>query len=243
MGAKYSEPLASLVGSNGALPRAARRGIRFLLHASFTRARLIFAIAQFAGHRTPDHPYRPRGWAGCHPFSPTHGHPSLLATVVFSFKPVLKPFVARLPLGVLSDIWDGEICEQSTPSTRGAALSTILLKSLGIRATEAEVAAAAPSHMGGTEAWYLARYIRLRGLEARLLNGNGFEPNMATPCLLRVRLGTVGHFIPLLGQSEEKFIIGDPLSGKAILTREEPSERYHLTGHCMTVGKLTLPGK
>ncbi len=167
----------------------------------------------------------------------------LLATVALSVVPVVKPFMAPLPMSVLSDIWDGEVCKQSTPSTCGAASTATLLKSFGIAVTEAEVAAAAHSYMGGTEAWYLARHIRSHGLQARFHDGNGFEADIPIPALVGVRLGTVGHFIPLLGRADGKFIIGDPLSGKEILSREELLERYRFTGFYMTVASVTSPKK
>jgi Peptidase C39 family len=167
----------------------------------------------------------------------------LLATVAFSVVPFMKPFVAPLPMSVLSDIWDGDVCKQSTPSTCGAASTATLLKNFGLPVTEAEVATAAHSYMGGTEAWYLARYIRARGLQARFHNGKGFEADIPLPALVGVRLGTVGHFIPMLVRSNGKFAIGDPLSGRELLTREELLERYQFTGFYMTVEKITSPGK
>lgn len=161
----------------------------------------------------------------------------LLATVAFSVVPFIKPFAAPLPFEVLSDIWDGDVCKQSTPSTCGAASTATLLKNFGIPVTEAKVATKAHSYMGGTEAWYLARYVRSRGLEARFHNVKGFEGDIPLPALVGVRLGTVGHFIPLLGRTDGKFITGDPLSGRELLSKEELLERYRFTGFYMSVEK------
>ncbi|MDE0835400.1 MAG: hypothetical protein OSA84_03505 [Akkermansiaceae bacterium] len=41
------------------------------------------------------------------------------------------------------------------------------MKSLGIDAKESELAAEAHSYTGGTEAWYLARCARSRGMDVR----------------------------------------------------------------------------
>ena len=53
--------------------------------------------------------------------------------------------------------------------------------------------------------------------------------------MVGVRLGNIGHFIPVLGREGERFVIGDPLKGKEVLTLEELEKRYEFTGFHMRV--------
>ena len=48
-------------------------------------------------------------------------------------------------------------------------------------------------------------------------------------------MGSIGHFIPILGQEGDRFIIGDPLRGRELLSREELDERYDFTGFHMRI--------
>ena len=50
-----------------------------------------------------------------------------------------------------------------------------------------------------------------------------------------VRLGSIGHFIPILGQQGERYIVGDPLRGRELLSREELEQRYDFTGFHMRI--------
>lgn len=159
----------------------------------------------------------------------------LLGVAAFSIAPIIKPFVGPIPAGSLQDEWDGGICLQSTPSTCGAASTATILKQLGVDSTESALAAEAHSYTGGTEAWYLARAARSRGFDVDFAFTAGFTPELGLPAVVGVRLGTIGHFIPILGQEGDQFIVGDPLRGRELLSREELEERYDFTGFHMRI--------
>lgn len=159
----------------------------------------------------------------------------LFGVLAFSIAPFIKPFYRPIPDGTLRNEWDGEVCLQSTPSTCGAASTATILKRLGINATESELAAEAHSYSGGTEAWYLARAARSRGVEVDFLFTSGFTPEDGLPAVVGVRLGSIGHFIPILGQEGDRFIVGDPLRGRELLPREELNQRYVFTGFHMRI--------
>jgi hypothetical protein len=154
----------------------------------------------------------------------------LLGVAAFSLAPIIKPFMGPIPAGTLQDQWDGEVCLQSTPSTCGAASTATILKQLGVDVTEAELAAEAHSYAGGTEAWYLARAARARGFEVDFVIAPRFTPEAGLPAVVGVLLGPVGHFIPILGQEGDRFIVGDPLRGRELLSRDELDQRYDFTG-------------
>jgi hypothetical protein len=159
----------------------------------------------------------------------------LLGVAAFSIAPIIKPFIGPITAGTLQDEWDGEICLQSTPSTCGAASTATILKQLGVDVTESELAAEAHSYAGGTEAWYLARAARSRGFDVDFVFTPGFTPEDGLPAVVGVRLGSIGHFIPILGQEGDRFIVGDPLRGRELLSREELDERYDFTGFHMRI--------
>jgi hypothetical protein len=93
----------------------------------------------------------------------------------------------------------------------------------------------AHSYSGGTEAWYLARAARARGFDARFEFGSGFSPERGLPAVIGVRLGSIGHFIAILDQEGDRFIVGDPLIGQELLSREEMEQRYDFTGFHMRI--------
>ena len=159
----------------------------------------------------------------------------LLGVVAISVVPILKPLIDPLSQNELQDTWDGEVCLQSTGSTCGAASTATILKLLGVEATESEIAEEAHSYSRGTEAWYLARAVRSRGCDVKFDFCSGFSPEGGLPAVVGVRLGSIGHFIPVLGQEGERFIIGDPLRGREVLTLEELDKRYEFTGFHMRI--------
>lgn len=153
----------------------------------------------------------------------------------FVIVPVLKPFIGPIPDDAFRDRWDGNVCLQSTPSTCGAASVATSLRSIGLTASERELAREAYSYMGGTEAWYLARAVRRRGAEVEWSFLLRFNPELPLPALAGVRFGPVGHFIAILSREGDQFHIGDPLHGSETLSLEQLLKRYHFTGFYMSI--------
>lgn len=172
----------------------------------------------------------------------------LLMVVLFVTVPFVKPFLGTFYDGALRDQWDGDVCRQSTYSTCGAASAASLLRYHGITVTEAAMAEEAHSYTSGTEVWYLARAIRRRGLRAEFdvatdepvilasQGRTGQKWGDARVAIVGVRFGQTGHFIALLGEDETgKLVVGDPLRGRELLSREELRKRYVFTGFSMRV--------
>lgn len=166
----------------------------------------------------------------------------LFGVAAFSVTPFIKPFIGPIPSGTFRNEWDGKVCLQSTPSTCGAASTATLLKQFGTDVTESELAAEAHSYAGGTEAWYLARVARSRGFDVNFEFSPGFSPEDGLPAVVGVRLGSIGHFIAILGQEGDKFVIGDPLRGRELLSREELERRYDFTAFHMQIKRKGEPG-
>ncbi|MDF3059839.1 MAG: Peptidase family [Rariglobus sp.] len=162
----------------------------------------------------------------------------LLATVGVSFGPFLKPIFGPVDVNALHDTWTREVCIQSTLSSCGPASTATVLKSLSVMAEEAEIVQAAHTYMGGTEAWYLARYIRARGLQARfVVTGGGFYDAMRLPAIVGVTVGRRGHFIALISRTGDVFDVGDPMNGPEKLTRSQLERRYGFTGFALEVSR------
>jgi hypothetical protein len=162
---------------------------------------------------------------------------SLGALVLLGVVPYIKPLLGPLPDGLFQERRDGEVSLQSTPSTCGPAGVTTILRSLGAEGSEKETARAAFSYSGGTEAWYLARYVRTRGFVPRFEFRRTFSPDAGFPALVGVRLGRVGHFIAVLDIRGDQVTFADPLHGREQLSLSEFQRRYEFTGFHMVVSR------
>ena len=161
----------------------------------------------------------------------------LLGSIGLGVVPYLKPMMNPLDLGSSPEKWEGDACLQSTSSTCGPACTASILKSLALTASEHEIARAAFTSGSGTEAWYLARYVRSRGLGARFDFRQTFSTEVGFPAMVGVRVGSYGHFIAVLQVSGDQVTCVDPLSGKTILPISEFLRRYEFTGFHMAVSK------
>ena len=159
----------------------------------------------------------------------------LFALVALGAGPYLKPLIAPIPDSVFQEVWQGAVCLQSTASTCGPASVTTILRHLGTRTSERVVARAAFSYAGGTEAWYLARYVRSLGFVPRFDFHRTFSPSAGLPAVVGVDLGGAGHFIAVLDISNDQVTFADPLSGQATLPLPEFLQRYHFTGFHMVI--------
>lgn len=161
----------------------------------------------------------------------------LFALLAVGAIPYLKPQLAPLPDESLGDHWKGSACLQSTSSTCGPASVCTILKNLGISATEPQVARACFSYGGGTEAWYLARYVRQKGGKARFDFRDTFAPSVGLPAMVGVRMGGVGHFIAVLSIQGDLVKFADPLVGEETLPMDQFRKRYKFTGFHMSVAR------
>jgi Peptidase C39 family len=161
----------------------------------------------------------------------------LLSVALLMSVPFIKPFIGPIPKGAIKDEWSDRVCLQSTFSTCGAASLATILKFHGVDAKEAELAAEAHSYTGGTEAWYLARCARSRGMDVRFAVSPGFDKDSPLPAMVGVTMGSNGHFLPILERKGDSFFAGDPLHGGEWLTLDDLNRRYRFTGFRMEVSR------
>jgi len=161
----------------------------------------------------------------------------LFASVAFAFAPYVKPLVSPLEDSDLKDWWEGEVCRQSTASTCGPASVCTVLKRLGAQPSETAAARAAYSTMSGTEAWYLARYVRSLGYVPRFYFTKTFDPSAGLPAVVGVLTGGNGHFIAVLDVTGDQVTIADPMRGEEHLPFQVFQKQYQFTGFHMVITK------
>lgn len=161
----------------------------------------------------------------------------LFALLVTAVVPYLKPVIIPLPDGDFAEEWVEGYSLQSTASTCGPASASTIAKSLGLDLSEKQTARAAHTYHNGTEAWYLARYLRSRGAKVRFDFRDSFSPEVEFPAVVGVKLGRTGHFIPVLEVMGDQIHIADPLRGGEWISMEAFRARYGFTGFHMTVSR------
>lgn len=160
----------------------------------------------------------------------------LFAFLALGAMPYAKPLVSPLPDSALQDRWRGAACLQSTGSTCGPASVNTILKRFGCEVSERTIARAAYTYTGGTEAWYLARYVRGKGFVPRFDFRETFSPEAGLPAVVGVKMGC-GHFIAVLEISDGKVTFADPLFGEQRISLSEFQRAYNFTGFHMVITK------
>jgi len=148
-------------------------------------------------------------------------HTSILPLMVlWLVVPFLKPLLMPITWFPMKDEWQEGVCLQSTGSTCGPASAATLLRALGIRTTEAELAKLSWTSMSSTENWYLARALRRYG-SVRYVLTRPDPDHFPCPSIAGTRLngpGGPGHFIAIFEEHEDEYVIGDPMTGRETIT-------------------------
>jgi hypothetical protein len=147
--------------------------------------------------------------------------------------PYLKQIVLRPEWNNFADRWTNDICLQSSESSCGPAAAATLVRLAGKPVTEKQIAMESFTSRRGTENWYLIRTLRRHGLKANYSINRAGLVDLPFPAIVGVKLGDkngAGHFITVLGRNEDKYVVGDPLSGREELDAAQLQERYFFTG-------------
>jgi len=162
-------------------------------------------------------------------------------SLLLMFAPFAKPILLPLLNARFNDAWKDGVCLQSTPATCGPCSLATISRSLGIPMTERDIARGSFSAMTGTENWYLIRYARRHGLRARVVRKPRLE-DVIPPAVIGVRLdGGAGHFVTYLGVEDRRRVIGDPLSGKFLLTDAVFRTLYDFSGAAVEFAARSSP--
>lgn len=209
--------------------KAAWLGIGMLLSAPA----LLFGVYYL--HVLPEWEwfYTFRSWSGTEFFAIFLG----VAAGALAAVPYIKPVLGPLKDEAFRNRTQGEFILQSTSATCGPASTCNVLHQLGVSATEYEIARAAHSYVGGTEAWYLARAVRAKGLIPRFVFRDRFDPAVGMPAIVGVRLSGLGHFIAVLRVENNLVTFVDPAWGSARVSFDEFRRRFDCTGFHMVITK------
>jgi len=153
--------------------------------------------------------------------------------------PYAKMLLMPLHAGELREQWEDGVCLQSTVSTCGPASAATLLRALGCRISEAELAHESFSTGTGTEIWYLARALQRHGFTARYVFTPASPDHLPCPAIAGTRVGQgpgAGHFIALLAETPSGYLVGDPLSGKREIKKVDYAP-YQFTGFFLVVNR------
>jgi len=161
-----------------------------------------------------------------------------LLCVLILIIPYVKPVLLPLSLP-LQDRWSDGICIQTTPSTCGPASTATILRQYGWQVTEEQLAKECYSCGTGTENWYMARAMLRRGLIVNYLIAPRQSDELPYPAIAGTGAGGTGsgHFIAILGKDKagQRYIVGDPVSGRLVLDKNALRRRYSFTGFFMVV--------
>ena len=161
----------------------------------------------------------------------------LFAAIVLGLIPYAKPVLGHIPDSAFAERWRGDVSIQSTPSTCGPASVCTILRRLGGAPSERTIARAAFSCTTGTEAWYLARFIRNQGFTARFDFRDTFIPSVGLPAVVGLRLGSLGHFIAVLAVDGDQVTFADPMIGEQRISIAQFRRRYQFTGFHMVISR------
>jgi len=157
------------------------------------------------------------------------------------FVPYMKPVVAPLDLERLAAVCEDGVCLQTSGSTCGPASAASVLRLFNVEETEKTLAREAFTSASGTENWYLARALRKRGFDVRYEILDRPVTKLPYPSVAGVKLpGGIGHFIAILGETADAYVVGEPMSGKLIVPKARLASTYDFTGFFMVVSR---PGK
>jgi hypothetical protein len=133
------------------------------------------------------------------------------------------------------DTWRDGVCIQSEDYTCGPAALATVFRYLGQEKTETEIARAMQTHRSGTSIYEIIRYAKKNGGKVRYMYEEDLS-KIPSPSVLEVTVqGGIGHVVAFLGSDGDRFIIGEPLQGRILLSKEEFFERYEYDGFVLNI--------
>ncbi|MDP4182250.1 MAG: cysteine peptidase family C39 domain-containing protein [Bacillota bacterium] len=127
------------------------------------------------------------------------------------------------------DEWRDGVCIQSVDYTCAPSCLATVFNFFGEKRTEAEVAKSMQTSRSGTSISQIVRYARENGFKLNCRVSKDLE-GVKAPSILDVEVSGIGHVIVYLGSKNGKFVIGDPLAGKVIISKEQLLDKYKFSG-------------
>lgn len=162
----------------------------------------------------------------------------LILLMLGIFIPHSKSVIFPVDYAALENECTNGYCLQTSNATCGPASAVTLLSHLGIEATERELARECYSYIGGTEVWYIARALRKRDLNCEFVIYENKPFELPYPAIAGVTVGA-GHFITIIGEEGDGYIVGEPLAGRIKINKGEIFDRMKFTGFFLVVHNKT----
>ncbi len=162
----------------------------------------------------------------------------VLIVTLSAIWPFAAPIFNRNFLASIQTRLDADgICWQSTDYTCGPASAVTALRKLGLSAEEGEIAILAhTSQAMGTPPGILAETLQKRyrryGLTCELKHFKSVaELKSAGLTLALIKFGLmVDHYLVILEVTDNTVVVGDPISGKAVLSHQQFAKKWRFSG-------------
>jgi len=130
-----------------------------------------------------------------------------------------------------------DVCLQSEEFTCAPASLATVFKYFDKEKTEAQIAKDIYTSRSGTSVYEIIRYIKKNEMKVECFYEKDLS-NISVPSILDVNVYNIGHVIVYLGSEDGRYIIGDPLEGRIVLSKEEFYNRYEFNGFVMSIKTL-----
>lgn len=165
----------------------------------------------------------------------------LLVFTVIVIALILTPFAKQLffclDYSSLRNEWLDGVCIQTSGYTCLPASTATVVRTLGGKLTEPQLARAVGTTCDGTEIWYFMRALRKRGYELQFRHLKSFR-DAPVPSVVGVEYSSSGHAVALLRRDAGGVELGDPLNGRRYYKWSKLPGGYSPNGFCVVIKKL-----
>lgn len=156
--------------------------------------------------------------------------------------PFAKQIFYSLDYSKLEDKWCDGVCLQTSGCTCVPACAATVIRMLGEKVTEKELAREAGTILTGTEYWYLERALNRRGYKPHLTHLKSIR-QAPIPSIVGVKIGETGHVVVLFRKDKKGAEIGEPMRGRRYYTWEMIRDCYKPDGMCITISNTSKRGR
>ncbi len=160
--------------------------------------------------------------------------------LILAVVPFIYPFIYPLDHETMGNHWEGAACTQTTEYTSGSCCVATILRDSGMEGNEREMARECFTTTLGTQRWAMGKALAKRGFQIKVENLKASVDKIPSPSILEVSFPgnaertEVPHYIAVLFNSKNGYIVCDPLVGELRLSLEDLKNDYKLSGFCLT---------
>lgn len=165
--------------------------------------------------------------------------PILIVCSLLALGLVIAPLAKQLFYSVdyydtLVDHQQDGVCIQSGGHTCVPACCATVVRLLGGKASEPQLARAMGCTVDGCEIWYIKRALRKLGYEPRFPHLKSVR-KAPVNSIVGVKVGPNGHVVVVMAKDSKGLTVGEPLSGRKDYTYAKFNKRYRPGGFCIVI--------